>query len=96
LVSLFLSAVLGKHPRDEMGGMEPNKRHQIDKKQKKCLVLFLSYIVVLVAHCSASFPLSVYVPVDQYPDINFLGLLIGPRGSTQKKMQDETGAKLLL
>ncbi|GAB9471450.1 Splicing factor 1 [Globisporangium polare] len=38
----------------------------------------------------------VYIPVDQYPDINFMGLLIGPRGSNQKRMEDESGAKILI
>ncbi|KAI9920045.1 hypothetical protein PsorP6_015594 [Peronosclerospora sorghi] len=38
----------------------------------------------------------VYIPVDKYPDINFMGLLIGPRGSTQKRMEDESGARILI
>ncbi|KAF1325595.1 Far upstream element binding protein 3, partial [Globisporangium splendens] len=38
----------------------------------------------------------VYIPVDKYPDINFMGLLIGPRGSNQKRMEDESGAKILI
>ena len=35
-----------------------------------------------------------YIPADDYPDINFIGLLIGPRGNTLKKMESETGAKI--
>jgi len=38
----------------------------------------------------------VYIPVNQHPDVNFLGLLIGPRGKTQKEMQERTGAKILV
>ncbi|RMX66980.1 hypothetical protein DD238_001650 [Peronospora effusa] len=38
----------------------------------------------------------VYIPVDRYPDINFMGLLIGPRGSNQKRMEDESGARILI
>lgn len=38
----------------------------------------------------------VYIPVDKYPDINFIGLLIGPRGSNQKRMEDESGARILI
>ncbi|ETK73873.1 hypothetical protein F441_19646 [Phytophthora nicotianae CJ01A1] len=38
----------------------------------------------------------VYIPVDKYPDINFMGLLIGPRGSNQKRMEDESGARILI
>jgi splicing factor 1 len=36
----------------------------------------------------------VYIPADDYPHINFIGLLIGPRGSTLKKMENETGTKI--
>lgn len=38
----------------------------------------------------------VYIPTRQYPDINFLGLLIGPRGRTQKELESRTGAKILI
>jgi splicing factor 1 len=36
----------------------------------------------------------VYIPQDDHPDINFIGLLIGPRGNTLKKMEAETGTKI--
>ena len=35
-----------------------------------------------------------YVPVKDYPDINFVGFLIGPRGNTLKKLQEDSGARL--
>jgi len=35
-----------------------------------------------------------YIPIDKYPDYNFIGLIIGPRGITQKQMEKETGAKI--
>lgn len=38
----------------------------------------------------------VFVPVQQYPGYNFIGLIIGPRGNTQKRMQQESGAKIAL
>ncbi|KKY21798.1 putative branchpoint-bridging protein [Diplodia seriata] len=38
----------------------------------------------------------VYVPVNDYPEINFIGLLIGPRGNTLKKMEGESGAKIAI
>ncbi|RVW27063.1 Splicing factor-like protein 1 [Vitis vinifera] len=37
-----------------------------------------------------------YIPEKEYPDYNFVGLIIGPRGNTQKRMEKETGAKILL
>jgi splicing factor 1 len=36
----------------------------------------------------------VWIPQREYPDINFIGLLIGPRGNTLKKMEGETGTKI--
>jgi len=38
----------------------------------------------------------IYIPVKEYPDYNFIGLLIGPRGSTQKDMEKESGAKIAI
>ncbi|CAG8585735.1 4202_t:CDS:2, partial [Racocetra fulgida] len=36
----------------------------------------------------------VYIPAKEFPEINFIGLLIGPRGNTLKKMESESGAKI--
>ncbi|KAI8894727.1 hypothetical protein BC833DRAFT_603804 [Globomyces pollinis-pini] len=36
----------------------------------------------------------VFIPLRDYPEINFIGLLIGPRGNTLKKMESETGTKI--
>lgn len=38
----------------------------------------------------------VLIPQEEYPDINFVGLLIGPRGNTLKSMEKETGAKIII
>ena len=38
----------------------------------------------------------IYLPVNDYPEINFIGLLIGPRGNTLKKMETESGAKIAI
>lgn len=37
-----------------------------------------------------------YIPVQEYPDINFVGLLLGPRGNTLRQLQEESGAKLAI
>ena len=37
-----------------------------------------------------------YIPVKQFPEYNFIGLIIGPRGSTQKQMERETGCKIVI
>lgn len=38
----------------------------------------------------------VFIPVKEYPEINFIGLLIGPRGNTLRKMEEESGAKIAI
>lgn len=38
----------------------------------------------------------VMIPQDLHPDINFVGLLIGPRGNTLKAMERDTGAKIII
>ncbi|KAJ3393362.1 hypothetical protein HDU84_002157 [Entophlyctis sp. JEL0112] len=35
-----------------------------------------------------------FLPAKEFPEINFIGLLIGPRGNTLKKMESESGAKI--
>ncbi|XP_016564945.2 splicing factor-like protein 1 [Capsicum annuum] len=37
-----------------------------------------------------------YIPMKEYPSYNFIGLIIGPRGNTQKRMEKETGAKIVI
>eukprot|EP01121_Diplochlamys_sp_Union-15-3_P005183 TRINITY_DN15521_c0_g1_i1.p1 TRINITY_DN15521_c0_g1~~TRINITY_DN15521_c0_g1_i1.p1 ORF type:complete len:306 (-),score=72.16 TRINITY_DN15521_c0_g1_i1:49-966(-) len=36
----------------------------------------------------------IYIPIKEFPEYNFIGLIIGPRGLTQKKMEKESGAKI--
>ena len=38
----------------------------------------------------------VMIPQDNHPDINFVGLLIGPRGNTLKNIEKDTGAKIFI
>ncbi|KAJ3675776.1 hypothetical protein LUZ60_004818 [Juncus effusus] len=37
-----------------------------------------------------------FIPMKEYPGYNFIGLIIGPRGNTQKRMEKETGAKIVI
>ncbi|XP_035705341.1 splicing factor 1 isoform X2 [Folsomia candida] len=36
------------------------------------------------------------IPQEEHPEINFVGLLIGPRGNTLKSLVKETGAKIII
>lgn len=37
-----------------------------------------------------------FIPQKDYPGYNFIGLIIGPRGNTQKRMQKETNTKIAI
>ncbi|ETO28929.1 hypothetical protein RFI_08197 [Reticulomyxa filosa] len=37
-----------------------------------------------------------FIPQDEYSHINFIGLILGPKGINQKRMQAETGCRILL
>lgn len=36
----------------------------------------------------------VYVPLKENPSYNFIGLIIGPRGNTQKRLEKDTNTKI--
>lgn len=38
--------------------------------------------------------LKIAIPIDKYPDYNFIGLIIGPRGETHKQMEKKSGCKI--
>ncbi|KAL9963002.1 hypothetical protein ACROYT_G032163 [Oculina patagonica] len=38
----------------------------------------------------------IMIPQDNHPEVNFIGLLIGPRGNTLKKMEKESSAKIMI
>lgn len=38
----------------------------------------------------------VYLPLKEFPEINFFGLLVGPRGNTLKGMERQSGAKIAI
>ena len=38
----------------------------------------------------------IFVPVDQHPEYNFVGRILGPRGMTAKQLEQETGCKIMI
>ncbi|CAD25145.1 hypothetical protein [Encephalitozoon cuniculi GB-M1] len=38
----------------------------------------------------------IYIPVQEFPESNFVGLIIGPRGSTQKQLERITRARIYI
>ena len=47
-------------------------------------------------HYGGEHEAKVYIPTEKYPNINFIGLILGPQGMNQKRMQFETGCRLLV
>lgn len=35
-----------------------------------------------------------WMPVDEHPEVNFIGAILGPRGNNQKRLEKETGCKI--
>lgn len=38
----------------------------------------------------------IYIPVKEFPEIKWIGLILGPRGNSLKNMERETGAKIVI
>lgn len=38
----------------------------------------------------------IYIPIKDFPQYNFIGLIIGPRGNTQKRMEKESNCKIAI
>ena len=58
-----------------------------------CAQTSKAYVERLKFHGCGS---QVYIPQKDYPGYNFIGLIIGPRGNTQKRMQKETNTKIAI
>lgn len=38
----------------------------------------------------------IYIPVKEFPEIKWIGLILGPRGNSLKNMERESGAKIVI
>ena len=47
-----------------------------------------------IGHRPLVHELRLYIPHKEHPGYNFMGLIIGPRGNTQKRLERETGAHI--
>ncbi|KAG5421430.1 BBP [Candida metapsilosis] len=77
---------------------EQRVREALEKERHELVELAASNIQNYIAPSDYRKPAKtfekLYIPVKDYPDINFVGFLIGPRGRTLKRLQDESGARL--
>jgi len=51
------------------------------------LLLLPLLLLLLLVLRPRKFSSKIYIPINEYPGYNFIGLIIGPRGNTQKRMQ---------
>lgn len=90
-------------PNEVPNGKSP--RHQPDDQKLEMLKLEKREIIgeILKLNSSYKAPLdyeplmkeaSVPVPVKLYPGLNFVGLILGPGSNTQKRLEEETGARI--
>jgi len=75
---------------DEEIGKVRGNLFQINGNEKKPMVL--PEAIGTAANLSEK----VYVPVKEFPDFNFVGRILGPRGMTAKQLEQETGCKIMV
>ena len=68
-----------------------NERHRLVEDMMKANPLFRPPVDYRRPTKSSE---KVFIPAAERPDINFIGLLIGPRGNTLKKIESESGGKI--
>ena len=76
------------------------KKYQDLIKEKEKLQRDISELAMKTANVTRTggqqFVRKLYAPVKEYPDYNFMGLLIGPRGNTHRRMEKETNCKIAI
>ncbi|OWB77955.1 hypothetical protein B5S32_g2139 [[Candida] boidinii] len=75
-------------------------KSKLDKERNRLIEYALKYIPQYKAPEDYRKPSKIqeklYIPVKDHPDINFIGQLIGPRGNTLKKLQEDSGARIAI
>jgi len=52
--------------------------------------------MIMTPAAPVKFEKKMFIPTKEYPSYNFMGSILGPRGNTQKKMERETGARIII
>jgi len=91
-------------PIYDANGVRQNTREVLDKE--KYHTRRMELVEQLVECCPGFVPppdyrpakksRKIFIPVAKHPGYNFFGLIIGPRGNTQKRMQAETNTKIAI
>ena len=86
-------------PEYDSNGKRTNAREQRMRKQltetrDRLLELIMDLNPGSAGTGGAKFARKIYIPWKEYPSYNFIGMVIGPRGSTQKKLEQQTLCKV--
>lgn len=71
-----------------------NIKEQYNKLINKIITQNKIYRVPTEFNYGANYFKKIYIPAEMYPNINFIGYLIGPSGSTLQKIEHELGIKI--
>ena len=88
-------------PLYNMQGIRTNSRLQrmteaCEKEEEKLMIGMLRADPKLRSLYNYKIVRKVFCPVKEFPDYNFIGLVLGPRGATQKEMEGKTGCKIAI
>ncbi|GER46656.1 splicing factor-related, partial [Striga asiatica] len=70
------------------------KKKLLDKR--KSILSKLAEILTLDYDPDKKFVRKLLIPQEEYPEYNFIGLILGPKGTTLKKMESETRARIFI
>ncbi|XP_037128265.1 KH domain-containing, RNA-binding, signal transduction-associated protein 2 [Syngnathus acus] len=70
---------------------EEIEKHEGDELQKDGI---MKKYLDIISNKNIKLSERVLIPVQQYPKFNFVGKLLGPRGNSMKRLQEETGVKM--
>ena len=93
-------------PQYDSRGIRSNTRDQRlqkklekekEKLEKEALKIYPTFTEPTEYHAEPKkVTQKIWIPMDKNPDYNFIGLIIGPRGKTQKQMEKESRSKIAI
>jgi hypothetical protein len=89
---------------DQDSGQRQNTREQrvredLDKERRECMgeaARINSEIKIPTNFRPALKEVKLFIPQREHPSYSFVGLILGPRGITQKRLEAETGSKITI
>lgn len=89
---------------DPESGLRKNTREQrireeLEQERRECMgeaARINSEIKIPAGFRPALKEVKLYIPQKEHPSYSFVGLILGPRGTTQKRLESETGSKVTI